>query len=118
VLRGTFAVNTPDALVHVVVEGLLLVSPRIFREFTKQQGAGSAPAVDAAKREQREVLREGWHLRAGSSVNILGYERRRSDHGITRINRIVIREPHRFIRALPPINSALVRVADGANAPA
>jgi len=120
VLRGTLAVNTPDALVHVVAEGLLLASPRIFREFTKQQVAGSEPAVDAAKRVQREVLREGWHLRAGSGVNILCYERKRSDHGITRINGVVIREPQRFIRALPAIDSALVRVADGAgaNAPA
>lgn len=120
VLRGTLAVNTPDALVHVVAEGLLLTSPRIFREFTKQQVAGSEPAVDAAKRVQREVLREGWHLRAGSGVNIVCYERKRSDHGITRINGIVIREPLRFIRALPAIDSALVRVADGAgaNAPA
>ena len=69
---------------------------------------------------QREVLREGWHLRAGSGVNILGYERKRSDHGTTRINGVVIREPQRFIQPLPAIDSALVRVADGAgaNAPA
>ena len=118
VLRGTLAVNTPDALVHVVAEGLLLASPRIFREFTKQQVAGSEPAVDAAKRVQREVLREGWHLRAGSGVNVLGYERKRSDHGITRINGIVIREPQRFIQPLPAIDSTLLRAADGANAPA
>jgi len=113
-LGGNLAVNTPEALVHVVAEGLLLASPRIFREFTKQQGAGSAPAVDAAKRVQREVLREGWHLRTEGGVNILCYECRRSDHDITRINGIVIRDPQRFIQPLPAIDSTLRRVADGA----
>jgi hypothetical protein len=118
VLGGTLAVNTPDALVHVVAEGLLIVSPRIFREFARQQVAGSAPVVDAAKRVQRDVLRAGWHLRAEGGVNILSYERKRSDHGITQINGIVIQEPQRFIRPLPGIESTLVRVADGAGVPA
>ena len=117
-LRGTLAVNAPGALVHVVVEGLVLVSPRIFREFSKQQVAGSEPTVDAAKRVQREVLREGWHLRAEGGVNILCYERKRSDLAISRINGIVIREPFRFLQPLPGIDSSLVCVADGANAPA
>lgn len=118
VLCGNLAVTTPDALVHMVMEGLLLVSPRIFREFAKQQVAGSEPGGDAAKRVQREVLREGWHLRAERGVNILCYERKRFDHGITRIKGIVIREPQRFIQSLPAIDRALVRVADGSGASA
>jgi hypothetical protein len=113
VLDGTLAVNTPVAFVHVVAEGLLLVSPRIFREFVKEV-ALSEPVADAAKRAQREVLREGWHLRAERGVNILCYERQRADHGVTRINGIVIREPERFIQSLPAIDSTLVCVADGA----
>jgi hypothetical protein len=116
-IGGTMAVNTPDALVHVVAEGLLLASTSIFREFAKQQGGASEPTVDTAKRVQREVLREGWHLRAERGVNILCYERKRSDYGITRINGIVIREPQRFIQSLPAIDSSLVRVADGAGVP-
>jgi hypothetical protein len=116
-LDGTFSVNKPDALVHGVAEGLLLASPRIFREFAKQQVAGPESAADAAKRVQREVLREGWHLRADRGVNILCYDRKRSDRGGTRINGIVIREPQRFLHALPAIDSALVRVMDGASGP-
>ena len=118
VLGGTLAVNTPDALVHMVAEGLLLASPRIFREFARQQGAGFEPAVDTARRVQREVLREGWHLRAERGVNILCYERKRSDHGVTRINGIVLREPLRFIQSLPAIDLTLLRVVEGAGAPA
>jgi hypothetical protein len=116
-LGGTLSVNKPDALVHRVAEGLLLASPRIFREFAKQQVGGPEAAADAAKRVQREVLREGWHLRADRGVNILCYERKRSDRGSTRINGIVIREPQRFIQPLPAIDSTLVRVVDGASLP-
>ena len=70
--------------------------------------------ADAAKRVQREVLREGWHLRADRGVNILCYERKRSDRGSTRINGIVIREPQRFVQTLPAFDSMLVRVVEGA----
>jgi hypothetical protein len=116
-LDGTLSVNEPDALVHVVAEGLLLTSPRIFRAFAKQQVGVPDSAADAAKRVQREVLREGWHLRADRGVNILCYERKRSDRGSTRINGIVIREPQRFVQALPAIDSTLVRVVEGASVP-
>ena len=116
-LDGSFSINKPDALVYGVAEGLLLASPRIFREFAKQQFAGPESAADAAKRVQREVLREGWHLRADRGVNILCYDRKRSDRGSTRINGIVIREPQRFLHALPAIDSALVRVVEGAGGP-
>jgi hypothetical protein len=66
----------------VVAEGLLLASPRIFREFAKQQVGGSRGRLfDAAKRVQREVLREGWHLRADRGVSILCYEKGRNARG-------------------------------------
>jgi len=116
-LDGTFLVNKPDALVHGVAEGLLLASPRIFREFAKQQVPGPGSAADAAKRVQRQVLREGWHLRGDHGVNILCYGYRRSEPGATRINGIVMLEPQRFIHRLPAIDSMLVRVVDGASGP-
>lgn len=118
VLGGKLPVNKPDAQVHVVADGLLLVSPGIFRQFAKQRGIGSAHGVDAAKHVQREVLREGWHLRADDRVNMLCYERRRSGRGSIMIHGIVIRDPQRFIQPLPVIDPALVRVAHGASQPA
>ena len=116
-LDGSLSVNKPDALVDGVAEGLLLASPRIFREFAKQKFAGPESAADAAKRVQREVLREGWHLRTDRGVNILCYDRKRSDRGSTRTNGNVIREPQRFLPALPAIDSTMVRVVDGAGVP-
>ena len=110
-LDGTLPVNRPDALVHVVNEGLLLASPRIFREFARER-AGPEPAGDAAKRVQRDVLRAGWHLRAGGGVNMLCYEMTRAGRSPTRITGIVIRDPRRFIDPLPVVDTTLVRVVD------
>jgi hypothetical protein len=120
-LDGSLSVNKPDALVYGVAEGLLLASPRIFREFAKQQVAGPESGADATRRAQRqvlrEVLREGWHLRGDHGVNIRCYGYRRSDRGATRINGIVMLEPQRFIQRLPAIDSTLVRMVDGASGP-
>jgi hypothetical protein len=109
---GALAVNSPSAFVHVVADGLLLSSPRIFREFADKQVAGTEPAVDVAKRVQCEVLRQGWHIRTEQGMNFLYYERKRSGGGSFPINGIVIREPQRFFRSLPAIDFELVRLAD------
>ena len=117
VLDGALPVNESGAFVHVVDEGLFLASPRIFREFVRQRRGSAEPAVDVAKQVQREVLREGWHLRADRGVNILCYEikrDKRDDRGATRINGIVIRDPQRFVDPLPVINPSLVRVVEAA----
>ena len=115
---GTLSVNQPGSLVHGVDEGLLLVSPHIFREFVKSRGASNDQPVlaershDSARNIQREVLRAGWHLRADLGVNILCYEWKHAKHATLRINGIVIRKPDRFIVPLPAVNPALTRVID------
>jgi hypothetical protein len=114
---GTLTVNTSGALVHGVEEGLLLVSPGIFRAYARHDGAGSSEKRDTAKRLQREVLRAGWHLRAESGMNLLGYAWKQDGRADSRIHGIVIVDPRRFVHPVPPINSALTRVAQGEAAP-
>ena len=56
---GTLRVNQADALVHFVDEGMLLVSPRIFREFAKnfgEVGAALGASEDAAKMRVNRAL--------------------------------------------------------------
>jgi hypothetical protein len=108
---GTLTVNTRAALVHGVEEGLLLVSPGIFRAYVQHDGTGSSEKRDAAKRLQREVLRAGWHLRADGGVNLLGYTWRQDGRPDSRIHGVVIVDPRRFVHPVPPINPALARVA-------
>ena len=113
---GTLPVNARGALVHRVEEGLLLASPGIFRAFVRQEGPGRDEPRDAAKRLQREVLRAGWHLRADGGVNLHGYVWRQDGGPDVSIHGVVILAPARFVDPLPPVNPALVRVADSSAA--
>ena len=114
VADGTLPVNVRGALVHRVEDGLLLASPGTFRAFVRREGTGRDEPRDAAKRLQREVLRAGWHLRTDGGVNLHGYAWRHDGGQDVRIHGVVILEPARFVDPLPPVNPALVRVADSA----
>ncbi|TAK43651.1 MAG: hypothetical protein EPO27_14580 [Betaproteobacteria bacterium] len=114
---GALRVNEAGALVHCVQEGMLLVSPRIFREFAKRfgedgsRGSANAPGEpDIGKSIQRQVLRAGWHLRADKGVNILTYQVMRGDRAVSRLSGVVIRNPRRIVNPVPPINPLLVRL--------
>jgi len=113
---GTLPVNAAGALVHFVPEGMLLVSPRIFREFATRFGDdrnGPAPAAgdpDIGKSIQRQFLRAGWHRRAEKGVNILSYQVMRGEHAVSQLSGVVIPNPERFIHPVPAINPALVHL--------
>ena len=113
---GSIRVNQSGAFVHFVAEGMLLVSPRIFREFVRQfpwESDGDQTDVpgdtDIGKPIQRQLLRAGWHVRADKGVNILTYQLMRGDRVVSRLSGIVISKPGRFIGAVLPINPLLVR---------
>lgn len=110
--EGTLPVNARGALVHGVEEGLLLVSPGIFRAFIRRDGGAQGEPRDAVKRLQREVLRAGWHLRADGGVNLHGYAWKEVGRAAARVHGIVVLSPGRFVDPVPAINRALVRVED------
>jgi hypothetical protein len=111
---GSLPVNARGALVHGVEDGLLLVSPHIFRTFIRQDGSGQDDPKDAAKRLQREVLRAGWHLKAEGGVNLHGYAWKQDGRPAERFHGIVIVAPQRFVDPVPALNPALVRVGESA----
>lgn len=113
---GSIRANQSGAFVHFVAEGMLLVSPRIFREFARQfpgESDGDQTDVpgetDIGKPIQRQLLRAGWHVRADKGVNILTYQVMRGDRVVSRLSGIVISDPGRFIDTVLPINPLLVR---------
>ena len=114
---GELRFNESGALVHFVSEGMLLVSPRIFREFAKvhgEDGSGAAEAGDEAqlgKGIQRQLLRAAWHVRADKNVNILTYQVVRGRRTLSQLSGVVIEEPGRFVNPVPPANPVLVRAA-------
>ena len=113
---GRLRFNESGALVHFVPEGMLLVSPRVFREFAKahgEDGKGAAAADDASqpgKGIQRQVLRAAWHVQADKGVNILTYHVVRGGRRISQLSGVVIEKPARFVNPVPPANPVLVRM--------
>jgi hypothetical protein len=114
---GRLRFNESGALVHFVPEGMLLVSPRIFREFAKVHGEDGKGTADAAedsaqpgKGIQRQLLRAAWHVRADKGVNILTYRVVRGGRPISQLSGVVIEQPARFVNPVPPANPVLVRM--------
>jgi hypothetical protein len=107
---GSIEINSRTALVHHVPEGLLLVSPSIFRSFLAWQG-DDANSQEALKRLQRSVLKAGWHLVGADGASVLGYAWTKNGKATARVHGIVIEQPQRLLDPLPPINPRLVRIA-------
>lgn len=107
---GSIEINTRTALVHHVPEGLLLVSPDIFRSFLAWQG-DDANSQEALKRLQRSVLKAGWHLVGADGASVLGYAWTKNGKSTATVHGIVIEQPQRVLDPLPPINPRLVRIA-------
>jgi hypothetical protein len=107
---GLIEINSRTALVHHVPEGLLLVSPSIFRSFLAWQGA-DANSQESLKRLQRSVLKAGWHLVGADGASVLGYAWTKNGKATARVHGIVIEQPLRLLDPLPPINSRLLRIA-------
>ncbi|MCZ8320024.1 MAG: DNA-binding domain-containing protein [Novosphingobium sp.] len=108
--KGSIEINSRAALVHHVPEGLLLVSPGIFRSFLAWQGH-DANSQEALKRLQRSVLKAGWHLVGADGASVLGYAWTKKGKATARVHGIVIEQPRRLLDPLPPINPRLVRIA-------
>ena len=117
IFGGSIRINEPGALVHGVPDGMLLVSPRIFREFAKQcreeiallRPGVTASETDTGKWVLRQVLRAGWHLQVDQGVNMLTYQVMRADRAVSSLSGVVIKNPALFVDPAPSVNPALVR---------
>lgn len=123
IVDGSIPINEANAWVHFVAEGMLLVSPRIFKEFVKRFGEdGTSSGLvragenrDVVKLIQRQLLRAGWHMQAEQGVNMLTYQAMRGGRAVSRISGVLIRHPERFVNPLPPANPELVLMPRKAN---
>lgn len=116
---GSMAYNETGAMVHFVEAGMLLVSPRIFKEFAALYGeAGEGTPSDCAADKlgsgiQREVIRAGWHLYGPKKSNVLKYQvKRRNGSASVVLCGIVIRSPERFVNPVPATNVMLIPVVE------
>jgi hypothetical protein len=111
---GSIRFNEARAAVHFVKEGMLLVSPRIFRDYAKSQRKNFDAAVgaeasdsDGARWIQRKVLRARWHVRGIDGENFTRYRWLRGAQGAASLSGLLIPDPQRFVSPLPPANPLL-----------
>ncbi len=101
--------NTREALVHSVPEGLLLVSPGLFRAFLKRASLEVTSTVDPLKFLQREVLKLGWHLQSEGGLNLQTFEWKSGPRVGTKVHGVVITRTERLLSTAQPMNAALIR---------
>ena len=110
---GSIKYNEAGAMVHFVAHGMLLVSPRIFREFAALSLTGDeAEAPQVREREgtsvQREVLRAGWHLVGAGRTNIHAFAvLKRGGVRAGKLAAVVIEHPERWFNPVPPTNPCI-----------
>jgi len=98
---GSLLINAVNARVHVVPEGLLLVSPGIFKDFDRENWT----------RVQKRFQKLKLHKRTPQATNIWSYQVK-GDRKQSRINGLLITEPEQVLGLqLPPPNPHLSQKA-------
>jgi integrating conjugative element relaxase (TIGR03760 family) len=68
--QGIIKINQPKARVHVVKEGVALMTPGIFQDYAMFQGGDISNWPDI----QKKVLKKNWHVRDGQGLNVVKYQ--------------------------------------------
>ena len=112
---GSMKYNEVSAPVHFVKEGMLLVSPRIFRDFAAQFGeAGDGTPSDKSADKlglgiQRQVVTAGWNAVGPRNSNIFHFSvLKRGGVRVSKLAVVVILRPERWISPVPPANPNIV----------
>jgi hypothetical protein len=106
-------VNTPQSLVHVCEEGLMLAYPGIFEQYLGQEAgaeAGTAAGEERLKSLLNAVCEAGWHLRGLLNASLLQFQLHQPGELPMFLRGLVIPSPQRFVPQLPGPNPALLRL--------
>jgi hypothetical protein len=68
--KGQLKTNQTKARIHVVNEGVILVTPGIFQDFAKTLDQDNANWTAI----QQKVLKKNWHVRDGKGLNVVKYQ--------------------------------------------
>lgn len=120
---NTLPYNDSAALIHFVPEGMLLVSPAIFRFYAEKFGEpprrsqkhedGPAETPIASRLGlsiQRDVIDAGWHLQLPKKNNINRYQVVARGKPGKMLSGVLIQRPENWFNPVPPHNPILVKV--------
>lgn len=98
VSSGEIKTNRPKARVHVVNEGVALITPGIFQDYVQSQKLDKSEWVNVQKR----VLKKNWHVKDDKGLNMIGYQVSGSNKSTT-LNVILFSDTsHVFGKNEPP----------------
>ena len=67
---GSLKANQAKARIHIVDEGVLLVTPGIFQDFARSHSNKDASSWNSI---QQKVLKKNWHVRDAKGLNVVKY---------------------------------------------
>lgn len=106
---GSIEYNTAQSMVHFVPEGMLVLTPRAFKEYVAVHGRHGEGEGSDAKADwqalQQDIQKTGVAVRDGTSF-ILTYATRNPTQ--SHLNCYLIPDPERWFNPLPPPNPVLV----------
>lgn len=112
VRNGTVVYNETQATVHFCAEGMLLVSPRIFREYAQSFEARveltpeqTADGIDPWRVLQQQFQKSGYPARGPQGTFLWRYNV--SGPGGKQLNGNIVPQPERFFDPVPQGNTAL-----------
>ncbi len=70
VLAGNLKANQAKARIHIVNEGVLLITPGIFQDYAKSHSNKDASSWSSI---QQKVLKKNWHVRDAKGLNVVKY---------------------------------------------
>lgn len=101
--------NQSGAPVHFVPQGMILVSPAIFRRYAEEneETAPEGKPDRLGLNVQREFMKAGWHLPSAEG-NIWQFSvLKRGGVASSRLSAVVLGQPERWVVPVPPPNPAL-----------
>ncbi|PQA85883.1 MobH family relaxase [Hyphococcus luteus] len=102
--EGDLTVNNSKAQLHVVAEGLFLVSPLIFKAYAGEDGPWTTV--------QKKMIRAGRHIRTANGQNIFLY-RVEGKNSASKLRGLVLEDPETFLDVkLPKLNNRLMRMSE------
>jgi len=92
------SVNKAKARVHVVNEGVIIVTPGIFQDFAKSQANSGQLSWNSV---QQKVLKKNWHVRDAKGLNVIKYNVKGQNRQ-TVINAVLFEDKTRVFGGMTP----------------
>lgn len=104
--------NRVDSMIHFVSEGMVLVTPKVFKQFLEHHTfiGNLGVSKDPLRALQNELNKAGYFAKATGSSSFHRFQTKSEDGTLgTAFNACLIPNPHAYVRPVPASNPLLVK---------